>query len=237
VKFSLPFVFFLLVFSSTAGAQQSASGEFWCGYISSYQFHDKWSLWNDFHYVPTAFWANRHGLTYHAGKHSRLTAGYAFVTTATSFTGQLQRNEHRPWAQYQVAKRWNEQRAWRVRIRYDRRIRQAIENAAFADGWTAYNRWRLMLSASQKLKTYPSGNSLHVHLMNEVLLNSGSRFSGETLDQNRSYLLLALNLTGLRIMGGTHLRAIPTSNGDWNYRYGLTLWVIHSSQSQVRTLP
>lgn len=230
-------MFLLLVFATTGKAQESVSSELWGGYISSYKFHEKWSMWNDFHYVPTAFWANRHGLTYHVGKFGRFTAGYAFVTTATSFSGQLRRSEHRPWAQFQVAKPWNEQRAWRVRVRYDRRIRRAIENAAFADGWTAYNRWRLMLSASRKLKSYPNGNSLHVHLMNEVLLNNGRKFNGETLDQNRSYLLLALNLPGLRIMGGTHMRAIPTSGNGWNYRYGLTVWVIHSSQSRVRTLP
>ncbi|MCA1752511.1 MAG: DUF2490 domain-containing protein [Cryomorphaceae bacterium] len=213
------------------------SSELWGGYISSYKFHDKWSVWNDFHYVPTAFWANRHGLTYHVSQYGRLTAGYAFVTTATSFTSQLRRSEHRPWAQFQVAKPWNDQRSWRVRVRYDRRIRRAIEAGDFAGGWTAYNRWRLMLSASQRIKTYPGGNSLHIHLMNEVLVNNGRQFSGETLDQNRSYLMLALNLPGLRIMGGTHMRAIPTSDNSWNYRYGLTVWVIHSSQSRVRTLP
>lgn len=221
----------------TAEGQQSVSSELWGGYISSYRFHDRWSVWNDFHYVPTAFWANRHGLTYDVTQHSQFTAGYAFVTTATSFTDQLQRGEHRPWWQYQMAKRWNDQRAWRARIRYDRRIRQAIEDGGFADGWTAYNRWRLMLSASQRLKAYAGGNSLHIHLMNELLVNNGRQFRGETLDQNRTYLLMALNMAGVTVMAGAHMRAIPASGDIWNYRYGLTLWVIHSTQSRSRILP
>ena len=236
-KYHLPFIIAALCGSLSAVGQQTASAELWGGYISSYKFHEKWSLWNDFHYVPTAFWANRHGVSYHVAKYGKLTAGYAFVTTATSFTTQLQRSEHRPWAQLQVAKPWNDQRAWRVRIRYDRRIRREIRESAFTERWTAYNRWRLMLSASQRLKTYPGGNSLHIHLMNEVLINNGKQFNGNILDQNRTYLLLSMNLPKVRLMAGTHLRSIPSSGDVWNYRYGLTVWVIHSATGRMRVLP
>ncbi len=211
-----------------AGAQNTASSEVWGGYISAAKINEKWAIWNDFHLVPTGFWANRHGMIYRTGDYSAFAGGYAFITTATPFTSRLTRSEHRPWWQWQIAKPWNEQRAWRARIRYDRRIRRDITTEGYTGEWIAYNRWRLMLSASQRLKVLPGGYTLHLHLMNEILVNNGRQFSGETLDQNRTYLLAAIRKGQLQVMAGGHVRTIPASGGRWNYRYGMTVWVIHN---------
>lgn len=218
----------LFALTGKAPAQSTASSEVWGGYISAAKINDKWAVWNDFHFVPTAFWANRHGIIYRTGKHSALAGGYAFITTATSFSSRLTRSEHRPWWQFQIAKPWNEQRAWRVRFRYDRRIRRDISPEGYTGQWLAYNRWRLMLSASQRLATLRDGKTVRLHLMNEFLVNSGRRFGGETIDQNRTYLLAALHMNRIRVMAGGHVRSIPASGGIWNFRYGMTVWVIHN---------
>lgn len=218
----------LAAFFASATAQNTASSEVWGGYITAAKINEKWAVWNDFHLVPTAFWANRHGMIYRTGKYSAFAGGYAFITTATPFTSRLTRSEHRPWWQFQIAKPWNEQRAWRARIRYDRRIRRDISTEWYKGEWLAYNRWRLMLSASQRLKVMPNGYTLHLHLMNELLVNNGRQFNGETLDQNRTYLLAAIHTGRVQVMAGGHVRSIPASGGIWNFRYGMTVWVIHN---------
>lgn len=215
------------IFAFTANGQGSAQAEVWGGYITSIKINERWSVWNDFHYVPTAFWANRHGMTYRLGNGAQVTGGYAFVLTATSFSSQLQRREHRPWAQYEIVKPWGERMGWRARLRYDRRIRDGIAGNDFSGDWVAYNRWRLMLSTRYKLRSYPNGRSLQLHLLNELLANNGRNFNGYWLDQNRTYLMLSYDMPSVRVQFGPHLRAIPSSNGDfYNYRYGFTCWVI-----------
>jgi hypothetical protein len=183
-------------------------------------------MWNDFHYVPNSFWINRHGLTYVLSPYAKVTGGYAFVLTATSFTDALVRHEHRPWAQYEIVKPFNPRNSWRARLRYDRRIREAIENAELVDSWTAYNRWRLMLSWSHQLKLYPNGRKLHLNLLNEILINQGSAVDGVSVDQNRTYVMLGFDFPTVRVQAGPHIRAIPGANGVTNYRGGITLWVI-----------
>jgi hypothetical protein len=216
----------------TANAQGTASPELWGGYIGSVAISKRWSLWNDFHYVPTAFWANRHGLTYHLGDYGNLSGGYAFVLTATSFSEKLRRREHRPWWQYEVVKPLGKHMGWRARLRYDRRIRQALTADDFSGDWIAYNRWRLMLSLRWKLKDYSNGQSLHLNLLNEILVNNGRQYNGNWLDQNRSYLMLSYHWDKLRIQMGPHVRAIPSSGDFFNYRYGITCWVIHRIDTQ-----
>ncbi len=207
--------------------QGTSSAEVWGGYIGSIRINDKWSVWNDFHYVPTAFWANRHGLSYRLDKYTTATAGYAFILTGTPFTEKLRRQEHRPWWQVEMIRPIGKDAGWRVRVRYDRRIRQALTPSDFDEGWIAYNRWRLMLSIRHKLHTYENGQVVQINLLNEILVNNGAQFTGKTLDQNRTYLMLSYEWPTLRVMFGPHLRAIPGSGDFFNYRYGLTCWVIH----------
>jgi hypothetical protein len=218
--------FFAAALSLTATAQTNAQPELWGGYITSYSLNEKWALWNDFHFVPKAFWINRHGITRSIGEDGRLTAGYAYVLTASSFSTQLRRNEHRPWAQFEYSKPISEKIGCRARLRYDRRIREKVDRTDFAEGWIAYNRWRLMLSIRYRLSSYSHGRSLHLNLLNEILLNTGKQFDGNVLDQNRTYLMLSYSWPKVRLQCGPHIRAIPNASGQLNYRYGLTLWVI-----------
>lgn len=214
-------------------AQQSHQAEVWGGLITSYKISEKWGLWNDAHFVPTAFWINRHGLTYRVSPQSRLTAGYAFVLTATSFTDKLVRREHRPWWQYEVVKPLGTQWGYRYRLRYDRRIRQRIAAGEMGDGWVAYNRWRLMLSVRRQLKTFANGRTLHAHLLNEILVNNGQHYTGHWLDQNRTYLMCEYRFEKTRLLFGPHLRAIPNAQNDFNFRYGFTLWVIQPLEGKL----
>ncbi len=208
-------------------SQNTYGSEVWVGYISSIRISEKYSIWNDFHYVPTAFWANRHGLTRDFGRFGRFTGGYAYVVTATGFSEVLNRREHRPWWQHELTSTFREHWGWRARLRYDRRIREAVSASDFTGEWLAYNRWRVMLGLSYTFRYLPEGRSWQLHLLNELLLNNGKQFEGNTLDQNRTYIMLGYQKPGLRIQFGPHVRAIPTAVG-YNYRFGAALWIIQS---------
>lgn len=201
--------------------------EAWAGYISSVRISNRIGIWNDFHYVGTSFFASRHGLTLYLPRKLELTAGYAYVLTATSFTDKLVRNEHRPWAQLvggvRISSRWN----YRYRFRYDARFRQAVEQGQLREDRIFYHRIRFMNDVRYTLKTFSAGNSLQLVLMNEALFNAGAQvLSG--LDQNRLYLLLGFRYPKLTILTGYHQRAIPnTSSVNWTLRHGVTVWLIH----------
>lgn len=219
----------LLLSQSLAGQAAEHRAELWGAYISSIPLQGPWSLWADFHSVPQAFVVARPGLSYQAGSQHRFTAGYAYVRTALPAKRRLERDEHRPWAQYEYFIAPGQALGGRVRLRYDRRIRQDYEPSGISsDSWSAYNRWRLMLSLRQKLKL--GGHKGHsLHLMNEYLLNQGGDYAWGSLDQNRSYLLWGYSLNPhSRLMGGYYLRSLP----DARYRHGFSLWFIHNWQRQ-----
>ena len=66
---------------SAAGAAtrtDEVSPQVWLGYITSYRFNEKYSLWNDWHIVPTSFFVSRHGLTRHLSQQVSMSGGYAW---------------------------------------------------------------------------------------------------------------------------------------------------------------
>lgn len=216
--------------------------EYWAGYITSIQVGKKYSIWNDFHYLPTAFWVNRHGLTWHFRKNHTLTGGYAYVLTATGGSTDLVRPEHRPWAQYEVLCPLGRNWGWRIRVRYDHRIRAVMIGQETTNDFTAYNRWRLMLSARRTLIKFDNGNKLHLNVLNEVLLNQGRQRPipegrNGLLDQNRAYLMVGFDLPKVRILGGVHDRAIPRDGDEIEHKRGFTVWVIHRLNTESYAAP
>jgi hypothetical protein len=206
-------------------AQWDEKPEYWLGYITSIQIAPKLSVWNDFHFVNEVFWINRHGLTWHFKEGHALTGGFAYLLTATSFTTQLIRDEYRPWAQYETTGKLGKNYGYRLRLRYDHRIRREVDGGELGDNFLAYNRWRLMATLRRDLKKYDNGHRLSINLHNEILLNQGDEAPSSVLDQYRIFLLLGLSIPNINIQAGLHDRMVPRGT-NLEHNWGFTIWVI-----------
>jgi len=218
----------LVSFGPTIHGQANATQEVWMGYITSYRINKSWGIWNDFHYVPNSFFASRHGVTYFVNPRFEVTSGYAWVTTATSFSSDLSRPEHRLWGQaewrYQLTKRW----AIRARLRYDARFRRALGTNEVLDDYIFANRYRLMGAVRYKIMRFSNGSSIHLNMLNELLFHSGPGVTSGPIDQNRTFILPGYTNGRLTIMAGYHRRVFPLSNFNFRVNHGATIWVIQS---------
>ena len=207
-------------------------GELWLGYITSLPLTPRVAIWNDFHFMAQSFFVSRHGLTYTLSPQSRLSGGYAWLATATSFSQRLIRHEHRLWWQIDNRFPLTDRLSLRLRFRHDIRYRQALQGEEVLDSWIMYHRLRLMPGIRYTLRKLPNQRSVHLNVLDEVLVNLGGQVRNG-LDQNRLYLLLGHSRPGLTILGGYDNRLIPRGSGQYSMRHGLTVWVIHT----LRTLP
>jgi hypothetical protein len=214
----------IVFFWGIASAQQiDRGGEFWVGYISSVELNKRIAVWNDAHLVPQAFWLNRHGLTYRFNENHSFTGGYAYVRTATSFTRQLVRDEHRPFFQFVSRFKPTDNLSMRLRYRHDFRFRRDIEGGQLIDDFMFYHRLRFMADIRRNLKTFANGNRLQFTIMNELLFNAGSSVQNQ-VDQNRLYALLDITFDNFTVFFGYHWRHIPNRSNI----HGCTFWVSHT---------
>jgi hypothetical protein len=219
---------FLFVHATSIAQQINHSGEFWAGYISSCRFNDKFSLWNDAHIVPQSFFAYRNGLTYSLNKKIDITAGYAWVTTATSFSKEIIRDEHRPWGQIVGRFMLTPKITYQLRFRYDARFRREIEyGSQLGDDFIFYNRLRFFTSARFKLKRLPNDKILHLNILEEFLINTGKQ-APPLFDQNRTFVMLGITKNQYTIQAGYHLRVLPRGGANYEMRHGATVWFIHN---------
>lgn len=209
-------------------AQPEQKGEFWMGYISSVRYNDKIAIWNDFHFLTQAFFASRQGITYSFQPNLDITAGYAWVTTATNFSNDLIRPEHRIWGQIEWRKTLSRRFSFRSRLRYDGRFRKNLFEQEVVDEVVFSNRYRMMNSIRYKLFFFNNGSTIHLNVMDEVLLQSSRMVELNLLDQNRFYLMPGYTMTNFTLMAGYHLRFIPVLNGNNKINHGFTIWVIQN---------
>ncbi|HRK26243.1 MAG TPA: DUF2490 domain-containing protein [Chitinophagales bacterium] len=217
-----------LIITTAALAQNTHNAEFWAGYITSARVSKHFSVWNDFHLVPTAFFINRHGLTWHITEKTALTSGYAFLVTATAASAKLVRQEHRPWGQLELRLPLIYKTTYRFRIRYDARFRQKMVAAQPTDEFLFYHRLRFMNSLNFHITNLSPQSRLTFTLMNEILLNFGQQYTGKRLDQNRIFALAGINHKHISVMAGYHHRMIPLATSGFNFKHGATVWVIQN---------
>lgn len=219
---------FLLIFSISFVKAQSITheGEVWGGYMSSIGLNDNFALWNDFHYVANTFFVSRHGITYYFLSKFDVTAGYAYVTTNTSFSDNLIRPENRIWGQVVGRFMVTDKIRYQVRYRHDGRYRKQVVDQEVIDDRIFYHRLRLMNAFRFNLKTLKDGKKWHFDVMDEILFNAGGQIS-TGLDQNRLYILNGITGNNYTFLAGYHMRAIPTGQQNITLRHGLTFWMIH----------
>jgi hypothetical protein len=208
--------------------------ENWGGYISTLKINERWSGWNDVHYVPSVFAAWRTGVTYSFPSKFSVTGGYAYVVTSTTLSQQLIRNEHRPWGQVLYRFGISDKLTAQVRFRYDARYRKTLtQDLGLNNSFTLNHRWRFMGGLRFCIKRWGDYKKLHFNVMDEFLLqsfpNSGR---GLSIDQNRLFLLLGFTYKHFTVQAGYHNRMQPGSVfGKWRFNHGPTLWLIHDIQS------
>jgi len=166
-------------------------GEFWAGYILSADIGSRWALWQDSHFLTRSFIIGRTGISYRIKPHSTLTAGYAYLQTAASFSTSLVRPEHRPWAQ--IDSRWkiNGNTRYSLRFRYDARFRQSIDGNELASGYIFYNRFRIMNRLHSDIGIWKNYR-LSVNFLSEVLFNAGKQLPSNRIDQFRTFVMFGV---------------------------------------------
>ncbi|MFN4122715.1 MAG: DUF2490 domain-containing protein [Flavobacteriales bacterium] len=201
------------------------TSEIWFGYITSSRISERSALWNDFHYVGTSFLALRTGYTFFPHQNVDITAGYAYVITATPFSTQLIRPEDRPWGQIVWRYFPLENIRLRSRFRYDARFRRNISDSEVLSDIVLAHRLRIMQDVRYQIKRWSNNRKLHFNIMYEGLFNAGPHGRRGT-DQHRYYLLPGFQFGNFNLMVGTHLRSIRTASGN-NIRYGACFWLTH----------
>lgn len=234
-----------LVVSSSARAQEGTQEpgprqvvahqqQLWLGFLTQTRFADRYSWWNDAHFVPGAFYIARTGLTYHFSQELSATAGYAYLGLPLgTVTRNLERREHRPWAQVVHNLLLDEQWSVASRFRYDARFRRNVEEGALAPGYGLTNRARLQMSVRRDFSELSWGRRRmvpYLSVANEVLVDAGP--AGVRLDQNR--ITAGLGVAGRRVAVQAsymnrfvHLTSPSPAGAEYMMNHTLVLWVFH----------
>jgi hypothetical protein len=199
--------------------------ETWSAIFLHINLNKNYSLWNDFHFVPSSFFIARHGITRQINEKVTITGGYAWLLTATHFTDRLVRFEHRPWGQIEMIKPLSENIIYRFRLRYDFRIRKRIGEKEVMDDFIHYSRIRFMNGIRFPLIKMRNEKFLNINLINETLFNFGKEITGNNLDQNRIWILLGYNFGKYTLMPGYEQRFLPGHQKN-TIMHGLAIWII-----------
>lgn len=203
----------------------------WVGYMTSGKLSEKYSLWNDFHYVPDGFFVARTGLTRFFHENLNLTAGYAYLNVPTQSDGvSLNRNEHRPWMQMVANHKVSNKLQMINRIRYDMRFRQDFANGELLDGFTFNHRLRMLISMRFPLMGKEIiGGTPFVNISNEILVNFGENVANNYLDQNRLWLTFGIRLDNVSFQVGYMNRFVQLpQNSNFVRNHTLIMWVTHN---------
>jgi hypothetical protein len=222
--------FFLLILFCSIGTNAQTkttieNNQIWIGYMTSAMISQKYSIWNDVHFVPESFGIIRTGLTRHFNN-TTFTAGYAYAwLTPGGDKTSLTRNEQRPWCQLQFNLPVNPKFTLVQRIRYEARFRENISQGEIVDGYTFTNRVRFMVSLKRTLgQTEGKSTIPYVAVADEVLLNFGEN-ANNTFDQNRISLSFGLQKKNIQYQVGFMNRFVQATADKYVLNHTLVFWV------------
>jgi hypothetical protein len=210
-------------FASPSSAEARHEPTFWTGYMSSWWVDESWALWFDTHYNTDSFFVARGGVTRAFRSGPSVTGGYAFLL----INPDLERQEHRAWAQVVTPYRFNDRWRFSLRTRLDFRFQQSLSQGLIVDGWDFTFRPRFQFAFTRSLPGIRWGEPF-VQLADEVLVNLGSTDVPVGLDQNRVSLMFGLDFGDVTVRVGYMNRYIPSRSGRDTFEHGLTLWFTHS---------
>lgn len=211
--------------------------QLWLGYMSSVTINQRFSIWNDFHFVPESFFVARTGLT-RQSKNLSVTTGYGFLLLPLSASQtQLSRKEHRPWAQLLTSTSLSKSLSFVNRVRYDARFKQIVAAEELQSAYGFTNRIRFLTGLRMNIPlTGDEKNIPFVALSNEVLLNFGKEVANNTFDQNRIQFSLGVQRKTIQYQVGYMNRFVQTGNAQYTLNHTILFWVVHKlSLSKVST--
>lgn len=211
-------------------AQQEVitQNQIWLGYMTTVQVSKKYLLWNDIQFVPSALFLLRTGLTKDM-KLFNVTGGYAYGRLAVSSSNtNLDRIEHRPWAQAQGAYTLPKEIVLIPRLRYDARFRQDVTNGKLIDSYSFVNRIRFMLTVRKFLTANETSiGKPFISLSEELLLNFGKNVISNHFDQNRISLMVGTKHKNIQIQIGYMNRFVKTGTEQFLQYHTLVIWFTH----------
>ena len=221
---------FLLPLAPAAAQEAKAIDErnqLWYGIMTSGRLSERWSLWNDFHFVPTNFGVIRTGLSYRILPEMTLTAGYAQLWLSAPAAAGLPRAERRPWAQLVVNHKVGPRLRMANRIRYDMRFRQNLAEGLPVGDFGFNHRLRFLVSMRWPLIGHKiSGGTPFINLTNEVLVNFGEQIVYNHFDQNRLWLTLGWQVRHLTLQSGYMHRFVQLLPGNaYQPNHTLLFWL------------
>lgn len=233
VKHYVCSILFFVLHQSNAQTTINQEHQVWAGYMTNVRVSDKWSIWNDTHWVPDLFFLLRTGVTYHFGGKFNVntTTGYARLWIYPS-QKELRtfRPEHRPWGQTTLSYTDGNYRHL-FRFRYDARFRHRIANDELIDGYNFNWRLRWMYQVRYYLPQEESSEGRYFFVAaNEYLLNVGREINnGIRMDQNRLSLGLGYQLDNVTFQIG-YMNFLSKSNGSDTYfmRHTYLFWMFHN---------
>jgi hypothetical protein len=202
------------------------NNQIWFGYVTSTKISEKYSLWNDVHYVPESFFIIRTGLTRNVLENISVTGGYAFLKTAGP-DHKLSRTEHRPWGQLQSTNKFAKSWSLTERVRYEARFRQEIKEGELTDDFVFNHRVRFLLSLRKNFGDLKEKHSYpYAVLSDEVLLNYGKEIGSNTFDQNRLTMGFGIQKKMIQYQVGVMNRLVQGASGRV-LNHTLVLSVVH----------
>lgn len=226
--------FLLLVFSSSLsfGQRLQHTQQYWTGYMTQGKISDRWSLWNDSHWVPESFFLLRTGATYHFKSKHRLslTAGFAklWIYPAQPYLHTF-RPENRPWAQIVFQQQPNVIKHLQ-RFRVDARFRRNIQDDVLQEGFNFNWRLRYMYQARYDFNPNQNKNYFYTSVSNEVLFNLGNEIENNfRMDQNRLQLALGFQKNQMAFqLGYMNFMTLSNQSSQLTMKHTLTAWVFHA---------
>lgn len=191
----------MLCGTATTRAQNPKNTEnlrqLWFGFYNQSRICEKWGTWTDIHLrTKDNFVDNfsqsiiRIGLSYYLTEATKITAGYAYVSTYPSAANnKVTQPEQRPWQQLQWITRYGQKKMMQG-LRLEERFRRKIlDDSTLADGSNfnyrlRYNIWYDVPLSKNGI--HPKSFSFVVN--NEVHLNFGKQIVNNYFDQNRFFL-------------------------------------------------
>lgn len=223
------FVFIFLSNSIKPNAQQQFqyNYETWWGIMSSVRVSEKWSVWNDAHFVDETFFIYRTGMTYHNKRDNIVTtAGYSWLRLTTPLSeGKLIRTEHRPWMQTIFRVPSSKKLSTSFRFRYDARFVQNLESGELSEGFAFNHRWRFNNALRYNWGIVLSPKTvLSTSLLNEALFTTGPGSNG-VRHEHRTHLIMGLSKGPITYSVGYLVRYINISPERARLNHGMVFWL------------
>lgn len=210
--------------------------QIWLGYMSSTKLSSSYSWWNDFHYVPQGFFVARTGITRQI-KSVNLTGGYAYLLLPT-YPGntQLQRIEHRPWAEIFYTLPINKSIQFIHRYRYEARFKENVKDSMVAEGYAFNNRIRLFFGLRKNFTLHDNPKiTPFILVADELLVNFGRQITYNTFDQNRVLISLGIQEGNTQYQLSYMNRLLNTGVSEFTENQTLCIWVTQKFSLQKRS--